>query len=358
MHVGVLLIFQNFMGRMDDGRMVEDEIRMALLAEELGFDSVWPPEHHFTDYSSCPDNLQVLSYLAGVTKKIRLGTGAVIVPWNDPLRVAEKVVLLDHLSGGRALLGLGRGLSREEYEHFGVDMNTSRDRFDEASRMIVDAVETGFIEGEGPYYPQLRTEIRPRPRASFRDRLYAVGLSPESVEQAARLGAKLMTFSQQPWEMYKDGALATYRKCFRETHGEEAPPPLTGDLMFCHEDAGRAEEIAMEHMSNYFLSIARHYELMSDHFDKAKGYEFYANAAEMFKAVGVEVAAQTYCQVQTWGTPDQILEKLRSRRELIGDFEVVLISKYGGMPFETAEASLRLFAQEVLPALRSDGAAH
>jgi alkanesulfonate monooxygenase SsuD/methylene tetrahydromethanopterin reductase-like flavin-dependent oxidoreductase (luciferase family) len=353
MDVGVLLIFQNFMGRVDDGVMVQDEVRLALLAEELGFDSVWPPEHHFTDYSACPDNIQVLSYLAGVTKRIRLGTGAVIVPWNDPLRVVEKIVLLDHLSGGRALLGLGRGLSREEYGHFGIEMESSRDRFDEASQMIVDALDTGFIEGNGPWYPQVRTEIRPRPRAGFRDRLYAVGLSPESVEQAARLGARLMTFSQQPWEMYKEGALATYRKCFREIHGASAPAPLTGDLMFCHEDAGRAEEIAMEHMSNYFLSIARHYELMSDHFARAKGYEFYASAAELFAAVGVETAARTYCSIQTWGTPDQILEKLHGRRELIGDFDVVLISKYGGMPFEVAERSLRLFAREVLPALRS-----
>jgi alkanesulfonate monooxygenase SsuD/methylene tetrahydromethanopterin reductase-like flavin-dependent oxidoreductase (luciferase family) len=351
--VGVLLIFQNFLGRREDAEIVEGEIRLGLLAEELSYDAVWPPEHHFTDYSASPDNIQFLSYLAGRTERIKLGTGAVIVPWNDPLRVVERIVMLDHLSNGRAVLGLGRGLARLEYEHFGIDMETSRDRFDEASRMIVEALDTGFIEGDGPYYPQIRTEIRPRPRASFRDRLYAVGLSPESVEQAARLGARLMTFSQQPWEIYKDGALAAYQKMYREVHGSEPLAPLTGDLMFCHEDAGRAEELAMEHMSNYFLTITRHYELMSEHFQTAKGYEFYATASELFRAVGVETAAQTYCQVQTWGTPQQILEKLRWRQELIGDFEVALIANYGGMPFEMAESSLRLFAREVLPELRS-----
>jgi alkanesulfonate monooxygenase SsuD/methylene tetrahydromethanopterin reductase-like flavin-dependent oxidoreductase (luciferase family) len=351
--VGLLLIFQNFLGRQDDAAMVADEIRLALLAEELGFDSVWPPEHHFTDYSACPDNIQFLTYVAALTERIKLATGAVIVPWNDPLRVVERVVMLDHLSNGRAVLGLGRGLSRTEYTHFGIEMDTSRDRFDEASRMIVDALEEGFIEGEGPYYPQIRTEIRPRPRAGFADRLYAVGLSPESVEQAASLGARLMTFSQQPWELYKDGALASYRKAFREHHGVEAPPPLTGDLMFCHEDAARAEELAMEHMSNYFLTIARHYELMSDHFEKAKGYEYYATAAELFAAVGVEAAAETYCRIQTFGTPEQILEKLVWRKQLIGSFEMALISKYGGMPFEVAEKSVRLFSERVLPEIHS-----
>ena len=351
MEVGLLGIFQNYLGRGQDEDMVRNEMRLARLADELGFDKYWPTEHHFTDYSACPDNVQFLSWLAGSTQRIRLGTGAVIVPWNDPLRVAEKISFLDHLSGGRAVLGLGRGLSRTEYHHFQIDMGTSRDRFDEGARMIIDALDTGFIEGEGPYYPQVRTPIRPRPAASFRDRFYCVGMSPESVEQAASLGGRLMTFSQQPWELYAEGALAEYRKSWRKHHDSEPPPPLTGDLMICHADAARAEEMVTEYMCNYFLTIIRHYEIMSDHFKDTQGYDHYANAAEAFAAVGLETSAQVYCQVQTWGTPEMILEKLRSRRELLGEYELNLLACYGGMPYEEAEGSLRLFATEVLPEL-------
>jgi alkanesulfonate monooxygenase SsuD/methylene tetrahydromethanopterin reductase-like flavin-dependent oxidoreductase (luciferase family) len=351
MDVGILAIFQNYLGRGKDADVVRNEMRLAELAEPLGFDKYWAAEHHFTDYSAIPDNIQMLTWLAGRTSRIRLGTGAVIVPWHNPLRVVERVALLDHLSGGRAVLGLGRGLSRTEYHHFQVDMGSSRERFDEASRMILDALETGFIEGRGPFYPQVRTEIRPRPPAGFRDRFYAVGMSPDSVQQCAALGARLMTFSQQPWEMYARGTLAEYRRAFAEHHGAPAPAPLTGDLMFCHEDAGRAEELAMEYMTAYFLTIIHHYEIMSEHFKSTKGYAHYASAADAFKAVGLEVAAKTYCQVQTWGTPEMLLEKLRWRRELIGDFELDLISYYGGMPFDEAERSLRLFAARVLPEL-------
>jgi alkanesulfonate monooxygenase SsuD/methylene tetrahydromethanopterin reductase-like flavin-dependent oxidoreductase (luciferase family) len=332
--------------------MMRAEMRIAELAEPLGFDSYWPPEHHFTDYSACPDNLQFLAWLAGKTQTLALGTGAVIVPWNDPLRVAEKVALLDHLSGGRAILGLGRGLARTEYTHFQIDMDSSRDRFDEASRMIIEALDKGFIEGDGPFYPQARTEIRPRPLAGFRDRFYCVGMSPDSVEQAAQLGAHLMVFSQQTWDSFAEGSLAEFRASYRKHHGAEAPPPLCGDLMFCHEDAARAEELAMEYMPNYFLTIIRHYEIMSDHFKKAKGYEYYATSGDLFKEVGLVNAAKGYCAVQTFGTPEQILEKLRARRELIGDFELNVIADYGGMPFDAAEKSLKLFAQEVLPELR------
>jgi len=352
MHVGVLLIFQNYLGRARDEDVVKGEMHIAELAEPLGYDSIWCVEHHFTDYSACPDNLQFLSWLAARTQHIKLGTGAVIVPWNQPLRVTEKTVLLDHLSGGRALLGLGRGLARIEYDAFGIEMSSSRDRFDEASRMIVDALDKGVIEGAGPYYPQAPIEIRPRPLSGFRERLYCVGLSPESVEQAADLGARLMTFSQQPWEIYRDGALATYRERFRKAHGTDPLPSLTGDLMFCHEDPGRAEALAHEYMSNYFLTIANHYELMSEHFKKAKGYEYYANASELFREVGVETSAEVYVGIQTWGTPKQILEKLRARRELLGETELIVLANYGGMPLETAEASLRLFAGEVAPELR------
>jgi hypothetical protein len=86
-NAGILLIFQNYLGRTSDAEMVRDQIHLAELAEPLGFDSLWPPEHHFTDYSACPDNVQFLSYMAAKTSGIQLGTGAVIVPWNDPLRV-------------------------------------------------------------------------------------------------------------------------------------------------------------------------------------------------------------------------------------------------------------------------------
>jgi alkanesulfonate monooxygenase SsuD/methylene tetrahydromethanopterin reductase-like flavin-dependent oxidoreductase (luciferase family) len=351
--VGILGIYQNYQGRTSDAEMMSAEMRIADLAEPLGFDSYWPPEHHFTDYSACPDNLQMLSWLAGRTSRIGLGTGAVIVPWNQPLRVAEKVALLDHLSGGRAILGLGRGLSRTEYRHFQIDMNEARDRFDEASRMILDALEKGEIEGAGPYYPQLRTPIRPRPLRGFAGRFYCVGLSPESVEQAARLGATLMTFTQMPWEAFASGPLAAYRKAFREHHRREAPSPLTGDLMFCDASAERAEALAREYMAAYFLTIAGHYELTSAHFGETKGYELYANAAQALRAIGLEKTNDTYLSIQTWGTPRQILERLEARKRLLGGFELLVISRYGGMRVEDAEGSLRLFAEQVLPELRS-----
>jgi alkanesulfonate monooxygenase SsuD/methylene tetrahydromethanopterin reductase-like flavin-dependent oxidoreductase (luciferase family) len=160
-----------------------------------------------------------------------------------------------------------------------------------------------------------------------------------------------MTFTQQAWEQYAEGPLASYRASYRRAHGAEPPPPLTGDLMYCHPDPAVAEAKGLEYMTNYFLSIAKHYELMGDHFATVGGYDSYASASQLFRQVGLEPAARAYCAVNTYGTPEQIVEKLRRRRARIGDFELTMISHYGGMTPEEAEASVRLFAEEVLPEL-------
>jgi alkanesulfonate monooxygenase SsuD/methylene tetrahydromethanopterin reductase-like flavin-dependent oxidoreductase (luciferase family) len=353
MNVGVQMIFQSY-GYGDDvgdGQVYDEEIALGVLADELGFDALWPVEHHFEDYAFCPDNTVFLAYMAARTTRIKLGTGAVIVPWNNPLRVAEKLSMLDHLCDGRLLVGLGRGLARREYEPFGIDMSTSRDRFDEAAPMILDALASGFIEGKGRYYPQPRTPIRPRPVGSFADRTYCVAMSPDSVVAAAALGARMVMFSQRPYEQLV-GSIDEYRTLFRERHGAGAPPPVTCDFVYCDRDAVRAEDVAREHLVGYLMSVLQHYELMSDHFKDAKGYESYARAVDVLQAVGLESLCEAYLSVQAYGTPEHILEKLAARRELIGDFDLTACFRYAGLPFEAAEASLRCFAADVLPALR------
>jgi len=353
MKAGLLLNFQNYRNQVSDAQSVTEELRIAELAEPLGFDSVWCVEHHFTDYAACPDNTQMLAWLAGRTKRIELGTGAVIVPWNDPLRVAEKMAFLDHVSQGRARLGLGRGLSRIEYDGLGVDMNESRLRFDEGAKMIIEALERGFIEGDGPFYAQSRVEIRPRPLAGFRDRLYCVGMSPESVVQAARLGARLMTFSSQPWDIWQAGDFSRYRDTYQAEHHAAPAPPLIGDQCFCHPDSSIAADRALEYMGNCFRRLSEHYEIGADHLKQTKGYEHHAETGELSKQFSDDAKARGYCDVQLFGTPDEILGKLQARRELLGDFELALSVRFGGLPMNQIEESLRLFARDVLPEIQS-----
>ena len=139
MHTGLSLVFQNLDGRLTDAEVYQHELGLAARAEDVGFNSVWTPEHHFSDYQLTPNVPQFLSWVAGRTSTVKLGTMVTVLPWHDPVRVTENFSLLDHLSGGRAMLGLGRGLGRIEFDGFRVEMGESRRRFTEYTEAILDA---------------------------------------------------------------------------------------------------------------------------------------------------------------------------------------------------------------------------
>ncbi len=352
MDVGILHVFASYgWSDLTDSQVYDEEIRLALLAEDLGFDVVWLVEHHFFDYAFCPDNTQLLSYLAAKTERIDLGTAAVILPWNDPMRVAEKIALLDQLSGGRVRFGMGRGLSRREYAPFrSIEMDSSRARFDESSRMVVEALESGFIEGAGPHYPQPRTPIRPRPTKSFKGRLYAVANSNDSVDAAARVAARMVMFAERQWG-HRLPAIERYRAQFEAQHGTPAPPLMTADFTYCDADAQRAAERAPGYMGRYLASLLEHYELMGDHFGDTPGYQGYGKTAELLRQLGEAGFLKGFLKANAFGTPEQVLETLDKRRGELGPFELATCFRYGGIPLDEAEQSLRLFAKEVLPVL-------
>lgn len=354
MKASLQLLFQNLDTGMSDAELYGAELRLAELAEALGFSAIWCVEHHFdAAYSMCPDNTQLLSYLAARTDSIELVPGAIILPWwTQPLRVAEKVALLDILAGGRVRLGLGRGLARSEYQSMGIDMNESRDRFDEAAELVLNALDTGTAVGDGPYFTQPAATLAPAPPRGFRDRMVCIAMSPDSLGVAARLGAAMATFVQFPIEQHAP-LIASYQEEFRRTQGRDAPPPTLTEFVVCTEDAEEAEQLATEYISRYFVSVMKHYEFAGVHFGDTKGYQSYDAVAALIREAGQEAAAQGYVQAQTWGTPDQIIEKIRARREVIGDYDLNCAFYYAGMPVEKAEASMRLFSEKVIPELKA-----
>jgi alkanesulfonate monooxygenase SsuD/methylene tetrahydromethanopterin reductase-like flavin-dependent oxidoreductase (luciferase family) len=352
MDVGIQNLFASHgWDDIDDGQVYDADTRLSLLADELGFDVVWSVEHHFFDYSFCPDNVVWLASMAPRLRHADVGTAAVIMPWNEPLRVAEKISLLDHIARGRLRFGLGRGLSRREYAHFrGIEMDESRARFDEGSAMVVEALETGWIEGNGPYYRQPRTPIRPAPSRSFKGRTYAVASSDDSLDAAARIGAAMVMFADRSWKS-RLPSIELWRDRFRIHHGAEPPPPLICDFVFCHADPDVAAERGVRYIATYLESVLEHYEIMGDHFRDTVGYEAYAVASEVLNRIGATGFLAGFLDATAHGTPEQIIEQYRARWELIGPFEAAPAFRFGGIPDDEAEASLRLFAAEVLPEL-------
>jgi alkanesulfonate monooxygenase SsuD/methylene tetrahydromethanopterin reductase-like flavin-dependent oxidoreductase (luciferase family) len=360
MDVGMMMVFASYgWDNCPDDQVWDEEIRLARLAADSGFDVLWSAEHHFNDYSFVPDNLHLMAHLAAVCPGIGLGTAAVILPWHDPLRVAENAAVVDMLCKGKLRLGMGRGLARREFAAFRLSMDESRGRFDEAAPMIVKALETGFMEGDGKYYKQPRIEIRPRPKYSFDGRIYAVASSEDSVDSAAKIGAHMVMFADRPWEM-RAPVIEKGRELHRKYHGTEAPQVMLTEFCVCGTDLAETEEEARRYQGKFVESNFYHYEFLGEHFKTVKGYDAYQQKAEIARKGGLEGAVAGFMQAASWGTPDKILRGLEVRRKVLGDFEMNVAFRFGGTPYAVSERGLKLFAKEVLPVLKSwksDGSA-
>jgi len=352
MQVGIQSGFQNHHG-IPDADFFRKETQLAIEAEAMGFDFVAPVEHHFTDYAMCPDNFQFLSYVAAKTRTIKLMTGAVILPWNDPLRVVEKTIMLDILSEGRMLLGMGRGAARREFEAFRIDIADSREMFDEAAAIIMEGLETGFVEADTKWFKQPRIEVRPRPERSFKDRTTMVTMSPSSVEVAARYGLRSLRFSRGRWDAQALDEINMYRETFKQCHGREAPPFYICDFVICFDDKQKIVDHTDEYFKRLFTSVANHYEFGGEHFKSLPSYSTYVQLGEMAAAAGgPDKAYKDYIGANLVGTPEELWELHLARREMVGDYDMVVNFSFGGMPYEDVYDQAKRFADRILPRLK------
>ena len=356
MHVGASFIFQNPGKQQPDHAVWDEELAMVDLVEPLGFESVWATEHHITDYIMCPDPVQFLAYAAGRTTTAKLGTMVVVLPWRDPFRVASQIAMLDAMSGGRVIFGMGRGAGRCEFEGFRVPMEESRPRFVEAAEMIIEGLESGYCEYDGEFYKQPRAAVRPRADRTFKGRTYAAAVSPESAEIMAKLGVGLLIIPQKPWD-HVAKELAEYRALFQRVNGFDAPSPIAAGWTFVDESEERAYEMAKKYIGGYWHSVLTHYEFAGDHLKTTKGYEYYGKFAENLQKQGDDAATEFFLGLQVWGTPEMCYEKIVDISNKAGSDSFVGVFKYAGMPKDIGEANMRLFASDVLPELKKVGPA-
>ncbi len=341
-----------------DAAVLAEHMALGDLAEPLGFDSLFALEHHFTGYAMSPSPTQLLSYYAGRTRRITLGTAVIVLPWHDPVRVAEEIALLDVLSGGRCLFGFGRGAASAEYAGFRVPMEEARARFVEAARIVVKALTEPSFDWDGEFFHIPRTSIRPRPISHPERRFYASSVSPESAEIMAKLGFGVLVVMQNEWpkaaqdiERYRDIATSV---------GHTPRPPIILMNISVAETRAEAQERAQTYLSRKWDSIDNHYHFSDGHLASVKGYEFYGNMAKTYSKLKDESyrkkATEFYVKIQVVGTPGDCLQQLAELHRLTGLDHLVTEFGYGCMPHEEAELNMRLFAERVMPVLQRDRA--
>jgi alkanesulfonate monooxygenase SsuD/methylene tetrahydromethanopterin reductase-like flavin-dependent oxidoreductase (luciferase family) len=352
MHVGLSHSFQNIGAALSDEQVWANEVHMAQRAVEIGFDGIWATEHHFSDYEITPEPLQYLSFVAGRWPSVQLGTMVVVLPWHDPIRVAEQISVLDTLSEGRLTLGIGRGIGKIEFDGFRIPMEESRERFVEAAELILNALDTGVLRYEGEHFTVPERRLRPAPRGSFRDRTYAAAMSPESFEIMARLGVGMLIIASKAWTKVAED-MAGYRDLFRTLNGREAPSPLANAFMVCDKDPARAEDLAVRHMGAYWRSVVEHYEFTGTQFAETKGFEHYAKMSDEVRLEGVDTVTANFIGTQVFGTPEQCAEKIIWLTETVGAETFLPVFLYGGMPIDDAMRSMETFAAGVMPTLQA-----
>jgi alkanesulfonate monooxygenase SsuD/methylene tetrahydromethanopterin reductase-like flavin-dependent oxidoreductase (luciferase family) len=333
-----------------DAQLLREEFENCVLAEELGFDSVWITEHHFSDYSICTNPLQALTYLAGRTRRIRLGTQVIVVPWHDPVRLAEQIIMLDHVSNGRAVLGFGRGLARHEFEGLRIDRGRARELYNEILQLVLPALETGFIEG-GETFKQPRRELRPRPLRSFEGRKFCGSFSDSSLKVAAEQG-----FGRMLLMLPQRGAMPEpddYARVWQEVHGpgSEPPHPIVSGQVFVDESADRALEIGARHTAHTMRAAITNYELDNPEIAEVPGYESYAK--RIVPADKIEEFVEAFGKTVIAGTPQMVLERMAELKAMFDPQAFFPHLYFGGMPQDEAVRNMRMFARTVMPEIKS-----
>ena len=313
---------------LDSAQGFRDFIDYNVEAEALGYDSTFVVEHHFTGFGQVSASLNLLTWVAARTSTLRLGTAVLVLPWHNPVLLAEQAATIDLLSGGRLEFGVGKGYRHNEFAGFCIPIGEADARFEESLSVIVKAwTSDERFSHHGQYWNFENIVVEPPTRQKPHPPIWMAAGQPDSIRKVAQRGAKLLLdqFASiaaivERFNIYKDEVEALGRR-------------------FDPMDVG----------------VARAFYVAKDADDKRKAVEArLANQRRMTELAAAPGAVKSSMlsfdytldaaeESAMYGTPDEIAAKLDRLRS--AGIEHVLLNGAGG-----AVANLRRFAHEVMPA--------
>ena len=350
---------------MPDSECVAGALALGDLAEPLGFDGIWVPEHFGTPYGMTPNPIQTLTYFAGRTQQVTFGTMVVVAPWWHPVRLAHQIAYLDIVSNGRyTTIGLGRGVAKAEFDAVGVPREQSRQRFNETLDILKLAFSTERFAYDGEIFKIPEMSLRPQPRSrDLYSRIYGSSATPDSLEILARRGMVPLFVGNKPiWDAAKEVQKVN---TFRQEEGLPPCQPKNVMFMYCTAHAADAAK-SEEWITAANRDVVVHYGFAdASNFRGVKGYEAYANREASATAVLASAVTESkgdskgtasktpgyHASNLLIGTPDEIIRRLKGAQEACSFSEVTLVPQFGHMSYEEAARSTRLFAKEVLPVI-------
>ncbi|HJP65007.1 MAG TPA: LLM class flavin-dependent oxidoreductase [Actinomycetota bacterium] len=327
------------------GRTFTQEYREILdlvrLAESLRFDSAWVSEHHGSSDGYMPSLLPTLAAFAAATDRIKLGTGVILAPFHDPLRLAEDAATVDVISEGRLILGLGLGWREEEFRMFASPIRERARRTAEITEILRLAWTGERFSYDGRHYSYDHVRVTPGPERDGGIPIYLGGFAPAAVRRAGRLG--------DGYIRSRGGSLDDAREAVRMA--EEAA-----------REAGRdPSAIGFAQLQNAFVWDE------GDAWEVVKPWLIHQLGVYGGWGAGGDVPGRdleyvppdddTMRMLTPSGTPDEVAQRLRPLTEAFGgrrDFHLIVRLHYPGMDFDTAAHAVELFAEQVIPALKGE----
>lgn len=336
-------------------RRFKEEVQWAKAADRAGFKYLWATEHHFLEeYSHLSANESFLGYCAAATERIHLGSGIfnVTPPVNHPVRIAERVAVLDHLSDGRFELGMGRGSSTTEQRGFGIDdPDVTREMFDETVPEIVKMWQPGEYPGfDGRFFAMPARTVLPKPYTDPHPPLWVAAGSPSTFEKAARMGVGVLCFTTG-----LSSQLAPLIERYKAEIANAEPVGgyvndniMVTSSMLCLEDGDRARRLMLDSRGEYHKSLLFRY---LDTFPRPADIPRWPEMCPPVSADEMRVAVE----MGEWaiGDPDDARRTVR-RWEDVGADQMVFGMLSQEVPIELVVEATELFGREVIPQFDTD----
>jgi alkanesulfonate monooxygenase SsuD/methylene tetrahydromethanopterin reductase-like flavin-dependent oxidoreductase (luciferase family) len=348
MRFGTYHVFQCPPGA-DPARVVQEELERAELAEALGYDDVWVPEQHFSPYCLSGDALLLAGHIAARTNRVQIGTAVVNLTFTHPLRFAERVALLDHVTGGRVEVGVGRGYQFPQYGVFGVPIDETRAIFDEALQIVLRVWDGDEAPFEGTHFQLPPVRIWPRPIRRPGEILLHATNSPESMRSSIERG--LPALMARPLDPFAEqvAEIAGYRAAI-EAAGRDPGPFLERATVlkyaFLAPSRQEAQELARPSLE-WDIEILQHLTTPTTT-EMPRGYDLYEKRGGRLPELVYDDWAEN---VMLFDDPDGCADKIAQLRDA-GVRRLLLWMGPGGVDHELVVRSMRLFAEQVMPRFR------
>ncbi len=343
----------------EDYARIGDQLALAKLAEDLGFDGIWLTEHYFTGESVYNDALTFAAALARETKRLRIGFAVVQLPFHHPVRLATQLALLDNLSDGRIDVGVGKGTVYNEYEFVGHGLRSddSRARMEESLEILQRMFAGGPVEHAGRYYTISAPALRPKPVQPGGPPIWRSVISPKSFEECGRLGLPILTARlpvariRERWALYREGL---------EAGGHDAATTanlLSRSGLWRNVYVAESDAQAEDELSAALVAARRH----MLHVREAYNPDDFAVDPELLipwvdpKADEAAALKELLASGCIYGGPAQALGQVEELRDA-GVGHLVCQTVFGDMSRAQTATAMRRFSEAVMPAFQAKAA--